>query len=72
MRQSRLQHPKSFKNAIQIAIATFPWLRVTGVAGKDDFGVYRDTQGERPRNRFVPSERALKCLPQIWIEQCRN
>lgn len=45
----------------------FLWLRVTGVAGKDDFGVYRDTQGERPRNRFVLSERALNVFRRFGL-----
>jgi len=40
----------------------FVWLRVNGVAGEDDFGVYRDMRGERPQHKFVLSERALDIL----------
>ena len=40
----------------------FVWLQIKGTAGKDDFGRHRDMRAERPRNKFVISERALEIL----------
>ena len=45
----------------------FLWLRVIGSSGKDDFGMHLDTRGERPRNRFVLSERALDILRSFGL-----
>lgn len=45
------------------AVPGFAWLKITGCAGKDDFGVEADA-------RLVVSERTLKLIQDLSLSNC--
>lgn len=44
-------------------VPSFAWLKITGCASKDDFGVEAD-------GRLVVSERALELIKQLTLKHC--
>lgn len=49
----------------------FVWLQIKGKAGKDDFGDYYDTRGERPWTRHVISGRALDIIRSFGLNHAK-